>query len=68
MYKMSLNLSENKTNAIYCSSELYWMFTVQILWLQVGVSVGFMWSHGVLKLALNDLLIKAGPPLSGLIV
>ena len=38
------------------------------LWLQVGVSLGFMWSHGVLRLALNDLLIKAGPPLNGLIM
>lgn len=41
---------------------------MQILGLQVGVSAGFMWFHGVLRLALNDLLIKAGPPLSGLIV
>lgn len=41
---------------------------VQIMWLQVGVGAGFMWSHGGLRLALNDLLIKAGPPLKGLIM
>lgn len=33
-----------------------------------SVCADFMWSHGVQGLALNDLLIKAGPPLNGLIM
>ena len=67
MYKMNLNLNEyNETYAVWWSGEL--CRCADFLWLQVGVSAGFMWAHGVLRLALNDLLIKAGPPLNGLIM
>lgn len=60
---------EKTTRIAYWSCQLCVNeFGVGILWLQVGVSAGFMWSHGVLRLALNDLLIKAGPPLNGLIM
>lgn len=41
---------------------------IQVLWLQVGVGVAIRWSCGVLRLDLNDPLIKADPPLSGLIM
>lgn len=57
MHEIKLNWHQNDLRALLTER-----FAI------TGDALVFLCSHGVLWLALNDLLIKAGPPLSGLIM
>lgn len=57
MHEIKLNWRQNDLRAVLAER-----FVI------TGAALAFLCSCCVLRLALNDLLIKAGPPLSGLIM